>query len=257
MRINYLMTAIHFTWNDLMRNRVIVYLIFLIPTVFYLFAWLTIPDKPVIFTLATADAEPAITAEQQDLMLVFMGLAASGSIAAFVAMNLMQRNFQAKKRLILCGFRTQELVAAKLIITLMLIIGVGIFIGLMGLLLFEPRHFAGMTWGYILCGFVYGCYGLLIGSFLKRDLEGILLIVLLANVDVGWLQNPVYYAASQNKEIITWLPAFYPSQLSLTSAFTEHPTGWTTLGSLCYGAVFMLLAIFLFWYRMRTSKTSL
>jgi len=254
MRLKYLLTAVRYTWIDLMRNRVILLLMLLLPSVFYLIAYLTIPGKNISFQLATADQESVITVIQQDMMFVFMGLAASGAIAAFLALNLMQRNTLVNKRLILAGFRTQELVVAKLSITLLLIALVGIFISLIGLALFETKHFVAMTAGYILCGFVYGSYGLLIGSFLKRELEGILLIVLLANVDVAWLQNPIYYAASQNKMIIEWLPAFYPSQVSMTSAFTDYPVGGIAVAGICYALIFMVLSVLLFTYRMKTSK---
>jgi hypothetical protein len=166
----------------------------------------------------------------------------------------MQRNNNENKRLILAGFKTQELIAAKFIITVSLISLVAIFIGLMGIILMDPGHFPGMTLGYILCGFVYGSYGMLIGSVLKRELEGILFIVLLANIDVGWLQNPIYYADAQNQLVIEYLPAFFPSQVAIASAFTDYPIRIAMLGSLAYGLVFMFLSFLLFWLNMRISK---
>jgi len=255
MRIKYLVIAVKYIFNDLTRNRMILLLLILIPTVFYLTAWLTIADRPTVFTLATVKSEPSITVSEREVMLVFLGLAASGPIAAYLALNLMQRNTLVKKRLILAGFQTSELLAAKLIITVFIITLVGSFISLMGLLFFEPGNFAGMTIGYILCGFVYGCYGLLIGSLIKKELEGVLMILLLANIDVGWLQNPVYYAGSTNKIIITWLPAFFPAQVSITSAFTNYTIGPAILESLLYGIVFLSISVLLFWYRMRIIKT--
>ena len=255
--MKYLIIAVKYIFKDLTRNRVILLLLFLIPTVFYLTAWLTTSDRPTVFTLATVKSEPSITVSEQEVMLVFLGLAASGPIAAYLALNLMQRNTLVKKRLILAGFHTKELLTAKLVITVFLITLVGTFISLMGLMFFEPKNFAGMTLGYILCGFVYGCYGLLVGSVIKRELEGVLMILLLANIDVGWLQNPVLYAASQNKIIITWLPAFFPAQVSITSAFTEYSISPAILESLLYGIVFMLISVFLFWYRMRIIKPQL
>ncbi len=254
MRLNFLYTAIRLTLIDLVRNRFLLFLLFFVPGFFYLIAWVTNPDSPTAFRLASVEEEPVISVSQQDLGLVFIGLAAAGLIASFLALSLMQRNNNENKRLILARFKTQELIAAKFIITVCLISLVAIFIGLMGIILMDPGHFPGMTLGYILCGFVYGSYGMLVGSVLKRELEGILFIVLLANIDVGWLQNPIYYADAQNQLIIEYLPAFFPSQVAIASAFTDYSIRIATLGSLAYGLLFMLLSFLLFWINMRISK---
>jgi hypothetical protein len=92
---------------------------------------------------------------------------------------------------------------------------------------------------------------MLIGSFVRGELEGILFIVLLANLDVGWLQNPIFYAEAQNRALIRNLPAFLPSQVSMVSAFSDHPIGMAVLGSLAYGSVLLLIALFIFWRKMR------
>ena len=105
--------------------------------------------------------------------------------------------------------------------------------------------------GFILVGFVYGSYGLLVGSLLRGELEGILLITLLANIDIGWLQNPIFYAGALNKGLIRGLPAFFPSQLSNIAAFSEYGLSRAIAGSIFYGMVLLVLAMFIFWLRMR------
>ena len=116
---------------------------------------------------------------------------------------------------------------------------------------FEPKNFLLVVLGFIMIGFVYGSYGLLVGSLLKGELEGILLITLLANIDVGWLQNPIFYAGALNKMIIKGLPAFYPSQLSIITAFSGHSAGNAFGGSLVYGTTLLLLSMLIFWLKMR------
>jgi hypothetical protein len=93
-----------------------------------------------------------------------------------------------------------------------------------------------------------------VGALFKRELEGILFIVLLANIDAGWLQNPIYYADAQNKAIIRHLPAYFPSQVSMASAFTEHSILNPLVGSLIYGSLLLLAAMGIFWWRMRLRK---
>ncbi len=104
--------------------------------------------------------------------------------------------------------------------------------------------------GFILIGYVYGCYGLLVGAVFRSELEGILLIVLLTNIDVGWLQNPIFYSEAQNKAIIRWLPAFFPSQSSMISAFTDHSIWKSVLLSICYGSIFLIAALLVFWRKI-------
>ena len=121
-------------------------------------------------------------------------------------------------------------------------------------LFIRPEGWLGLILGFTLGGFVYGCYGLLIGSLLRRDLEGILFIVLLANIDAGWLQNPIYYTAAQNTELIRRLPAYYPSQVSLVSAFSQFSAVWPVVGSIAYGSILLGLAVFFYWRKTRVCR---
>jgi len=73
-------------------------------------------------------------------------------------------------------------------------------------------------------------------------------------IDAGWLQNPIDYADAQNKAIIRHLPAYFPSQLSMASAFTEHSVIPSLLGGLAYGSILLLAAMAIFWRRMRIRK---
>ena len=102
----------------------------------------------------------------------------------------------------------------------------------------------------MLVGLVYGCYGLLVGTLVKRELEGILLVALLVNLDVGWLQNPLFYAGANNKQIIRYLPAYFPSQAAMVSAFSDHAIGGPLYGALIYAGIFLLLALVVFHLRM-------
>ena len=117
--------------------------------------------------------------------------------------------------------------------------------------MFDVRHFNGYVVWLTLIGFVYGCYGLLIGSLVDGELEGILLIVLLANIDVGWLQNPIFYADSHNKEIIRYLPGYYPSQSAIISAATDYSATAARHMSLMYGSMVLLLSMLIFYIKMK------
>lgn len=131
---------------------------------------------------------------------------------------------------------------------------IGCYVGAITPLFFRSQRFILVLLGFMMAAYVYGAYGMFIGAIFPRELEGILFIVLLANLDIGWLQNPIYYADAQNKAIIRHLPAYFPSQLSMVSAFTGQPVLQPLLGSLAYGTLLLAAAMFLYSRRMRLWK---
>jgi hypothetical protein len=229
----------------------VILLLLIIPGLFYGVTVLTTNTIPIPFQLASVSGEPGVMVPARHIGLVFMGLASAGLLAAFLSMSLIQRSSQATRRLIICGYTSSEIALSKLLVVFVIILLLALYIGSMLWIFFEPKHFLLVVLGFIMIGFVYGSYGLLVGSILKGELEGILLITLLANIDVGWLQNPIFYAGALNKVIIKGLPAFYPSQLSNISAFSDHAVGKAFGGSLVYGTSLLLLSMLIFWLKMR------
>lgn len=254
MRLRYIGTGWRMSGRELLRSRIAVILLFLIPTVFYAVILLTTTHKTIIFKLASVSQQALIRVSQRHEALIFIGLAAVGLLTSFFALNLTQKHAAANRRLLLCGFKTTELILSKFAVLVCLIVVIGSYIALLLLLFFRPDRLALVILGFMLAGYVYGCYGLFVGAVFKRELEGILFIVLLANIDAGWLQNPIYYADAQNKAIIRHLPAYFPSQLSMASAFTEHSVVPSLLGGLSYGSILLLAAMAIFWQRMRIRK---
>lgn len=254
MRLRHIQTGWTMTARELLRNRIAFLLFFIIPTLFYAVIFLVTTHRQIAFKLASISESTFLTVSQRNEALIFIGLAAVGILTSFLALNLTQKHAAENRRLVLCGFRTSETLLSKFAVLLCVIVGVGCYVGAMLPLLFTPRRFLLVLLGFMTGGYVYGCYGMLVGAIFKRELEGILFIVLLANFDVGWLQNPIYYAQAQNKAIIRHLPGFFPSQLSMVSAFTDHSFLQPLLGSFGYGTALLLAAMLIFWWKMRIRK---
>ena len=73
-------------------------------------------------------------------------------------------------------------------------------------------------------------------------------------MDIGWLQNPIYFYESANQQVIKLLPGFCPTQLANLGAFT-HEFRWIILwGSLAYIALFLSLAMIAFRVKIRQRK---
>jgi hypothetical protein len=251
MRLNRIATGWAMAVRELLRSRIVVLLIFVVPTLFYAVTSFVTTDTPAPFKLASISEDAFFTAGQRQQALIFIGLAAVGILTSFLALSLTQKHAAENRRLVLCGFRTSELLLSKFAVLLTVTACVGTYVGGMQLVLFTPKHLILVLLGFIMGGYVYGCYGLLIGAIFKRELEGILFIVLLANFDIGWLQNPIYYAEAQNRAIIRSLPGYFPSQMSMASAFTDHAVLWPFLGSLAYGSILLAGAFMIYRRRMR------
>jgi hypothetical protein len=254
MRVANILASGTMTAKEVFRNRFALVLLFTIPGLYFVLVWLTTGDGTVSFKLPSVSEETVVEVGSRDQSLVFIGVAAVGLITSFLAMNLIQKNSNVNRRLILCGFRSSELLVGKLSILIAVTILISAYVAALLLIFFSPRHFFAVIAGFAVSGFVHACYGLLVGSAVKRELEGILLIVLLVNIDAGWLQNPVLYAGAHNQAVIRFLPAYFPSQASVIAAFTDHSIRDPIISSVLYGGLLLVIALGIYFRTMRVNK---
>lgn len=239
------------TAKQVLRRRIILFLLVAIPGVFFTIIYLTTGTRQVPFTLASVSAETLIFVSERLESMMFMAVATVGFLVSFLSLTLIQKDSDVQRRLILCGYSPGELIISNLIFLLVILLVISVYLTLVMLLFFQPEHMFLLILGFVLAGFVYGAYGLIIGSVVKGELEGILFVVLLANIDAGWLQNPVFYSEAQNQEIIRYLPAYYPSQACLISSFTNHAVSSAVEGSILYGLGFLIVAMIVYSHKMR------
>jgi len=238
----------------LFRRRIVLILLVLMPVVFLSVVELTASAKAILFRLASLDKIVFIEETQKQISLIFFSVTSTGFLVSFLALNLIQINSNVNRRLVICGYHPFELLISNLLALLLVILFIAIYIGLLINVFFTVRHLPLYIFGLILIGFVYGCYGLAIGSLIKGKLEGVFFIVLLANIDAGWLQNPMYYAEAQNNVIIRYLPAYYPSQSAIIAAFTDYSGANAGFYSILIGSGFLILSSLIFYYKMRIKK---
>jgi hypothetical protein len=259
MRAAYIAMASAMTVRELARKRLVLGLALCVPVVFFAVAFATESNQLARVVLAAA-AESARSVEELDLSLLFVSIASSGLVSAFFASSLIQRQRDANRRLVLCGFRASELIAARLVVLLGIIVGTTLHTGL-GLellrrlgLFSDPRFPAGVLLGIAASAFVYGCYGLLVGTLFRQELESIFAILVLINIDAGWLQNPIYYRNAGSKWLIEALPAHSPSQIAYLSAFTSERIGSLVAWALAYGTALLLAALALYAKHMQVAR---
>ena len=238
----------------LVRRRVVIVMFIVIPAVFLSVVALTTSNRILPFGLASLQNNPFIEISEKEISLLFFANAVTGFLASFLALNLIQNNNDENRRLIICGYHPLELLLSNLISLLMAILIIAVYVALLTSAFFSIKHLFLLILGLSLMGFVYGCYGLLVGSIIKGELEGVLLIVLLVNIDAGWLQNPLFYAEAQNQQIIRFLPAYFPSQSCIISAFTDYSIQNIAMNSLLYGFCFFVISMFIFFNKMKKKK---
>ncbi len=238
----------------LFRRPVIVMALILIPLVFLTIVELTAPVRTIPFRLASLDIQRFIRESLKDIALVFFAVTSTGFLSSLMALFLIQIESDVNRRLVICGYHPFELLISNLLALFIVIMMVAVYIGLLVNGFIPINHLFVFILSLMLIGFVYGCYGLVVGSLIKGKLEGVFFIVMLANIDSGWLQNPMYYAEAHNNVIIRFLPAYFPSQSAIISSFTDYSGTTARLYSVLYGAGFLLLAMLIFYNKMRIRK---
>lgn len=254
MSIYRIYTGLYMILRMLVRRRIALILIAVIPIVFLSIVEFTTSEKVLPFRLASLKEEVFVNIVEKGISLIFLAVASAGFLVSFLALNLIQKNSEVNRRLVICGYHPVELLISILLSLFLMISFIGIYVGFLTNAFFPINHLFEFILGLMLIGFVYGCYGLAVGSVIKGELEGILLIVLLVNIDAGWMQNPLFYAGAQNQTIIKFLPAYFPSQTAIIAAFTDYSTTKASLFSLIYGSVFLLFSTIIFFFKMRIKK---
>lgn len=235
----------------LLRRRIIPVLLVVIPAAFFLVIYLTTKQNMFPFRLASITKEVFLMVNARNISLVFFAIASTGFLSSFLALTLIQKNVSVNRRLIVCGYNPVDLFFSNMLVLLLLTIAISVYITFSLTIFFAPLQLFNVIVGLVLAGWVYGCYGLLIGSLINGELEGILLIVLLANIDAGWLQNPLFYADAENQIIIRYLPAFFPSQTAIIAAFSDYIVTWNILYSFLYGLILFLFANGIYYLKMK------
>ncbi|MDF2157090.1 hypothetical protein [Algoriphagus sp. CAU 1675] len=252
MSVKKITTGVSMILRMLVRQKIVILLILVIPAFFLTIVELTSSDRILPFQLASVGEDIFVNISENGISFIFFSVASSGFLVSFLALNLIQKNNLVNRRLIICGYHPVELLLSILTVLVLVITFIAVYVGLLTNAFYSIEHLEKFILGLVLIGFVYGSYGLAVGSLIKGELEGILMIVLLVNIDVGWLQNPLFYAEAQNQIIIKFLPAYFPSQTCIITAVTDFSSSSSTMYSLAYGSIFLFFSMLTFFYKMRT-----
>lgn len=257
MRMKRVVVAWLMTLREIVRRRIVILLLLVVPAFFLGLTAFTASRALVNVTLSSIQEDMILPVSAREASLVFVGLASVSLLNAFIGMALSQKDFGAQRRLILCGYHTWEIICGRLAALGLIIPANSLVVASMLLPLFPSERPILLVLGLMGCGWVYGCYGLLVGSAVRRELEGTLLVVLLVNVDAAWLQNPVYYSEARHAQFIRYLPAYFPSQIGLVGAFASD--AMPKIGivvTLLYGSGLLVVTLILYHIRAKAALNS-
>jgi len=215
------------SWLELWRNRFGLLLLVVIPVIFLAVVEWTSGSQTIPIDLFFRDETRRIPLSQRNVNLVFIGSAVLGFLTAYYAIILFHKNFEYYKYCIGMGLPPASFLAARSLFFLGIIAILGLLISIIVGSMVEIEQIYGLYAGFLLMGIIYGTIGGIMGLLSSDFMVAILGVVLLANLDAGWLQNPVFYSTAQETELIKWLPAFFPTQSVFASAFTTDWNGWT------------------------------
>lgn len=252
--MSYIATSAEMSVRELLRNRLVLLLAALVPLLSFAVAVASTQDRLVGIRLARAPTADLLMVSQRSQALLFLGIAAVGLMGGFFGANLVQRRTEVNRRLVLCGYRASELMIAKLGVLLLIILVSAMYTLSLLVLLLDVERPAGVLLGFGLAAFVYGAYGLCVGSIFRHDLETVFAVLLLINLDAGWLQNPIYYLDTRSPWLVESLPGHLPAQTALLAALTPHSILGTAGMAALYGTAFLAFALLVYGMRMRIHR---
>ena len=239
------------TWLELKRNRFGLILLFVIPVVFLAVVESTTGEGVLPVKLFFFHSTEQVILEARAISLVFMAAAVSGFLTSYYAVLLFHQDFAYYRYCVSMHLSPRIFILSRFSFFFTLVAGLAVLVLALLAWMLPLRQAAAAFAGFLLLGTVYGAYGGAVGLLSKDFMVAILLIVLLANLDAGWLQNPVFYSLAQQSAFIRCLPAFFPCQFIFAALFAGRVNGGALLMSLVYASGFLGLLYAAVFYRLK------
>ncbi|MGB2906872.1 MAG: hypothetical protein WBB73_07215 [Candidatus Aminicenantaceae bacterium] len=236
---------------ELLRNRFGLLLLFFIPVLFLAVVEGTTGQGSLPIKLYFFHSSISLLLPAKEISLVFMAAAVSGFLTAYYAVLLFQQDFYYYRYCVSLSLSPRIFALSRFSFFFTLVAGLAALVLAVLAFMLPLRQVGAAFAGFLLLGTVYGAYGGAVGLLSKDHMVAILLIALLANLDAGWLQNPVFYSSAQQGGFIRWLPAFYPCQFIFSALFAGRINAWALLMSLLYSLALLALLFGAVRYRLK------
>ncbi len=240
-------TAARYALLEQARNRLAFLLLLTFVPIWYEILGLLAPDTPLDFKFRVTGVFLHVSGHY--LSFLTAGLNAITLIVGFMLFSSTRKNTPFDHRLVQSGYPQPLLILAKL--TSLVAVAAVISLYASGVLyaFWRPGSLPLVWLGFFCATLIYGGLGLLLGVLLRGELEGFFLIIMISLIDT-FLQNPIGNPAA-NLDIVSWFPAYAPTQIVVAGGFTQVMPWLYVLFSLAWLVGFALLGLLLFWWKTR------
>jgi len=222
-------------WQEYRRNTALWVLLVGLPVLFITLSMAVTPDDPAPVELREAGETSLTVLSMVDVHGAVMVPITVAFLAGLAGLFVAIGSSEADRRLVVAGFRTREVLGARLgIIALAAVVVSAVALGVTAAG-FQPRSWSAFALGTVATALTYAMIGVVVGPLVGR-LGGLYLMFLLPFLDVGLAQNVMFDAAPP--AWAAWLPAHGAVRILIDGAFTP---GFDELGGLALALLWLLL----------------
>ncbi|MCC3767767.1 ABC transporter permease [Streptomyces sp. UNOC14_S4] len=241
-----LSAAVGFALLEHVRNRfALVLVLFYIPLWLTLEHWFVTSDPAAFLLRATGQR---LTVNGGRLTMVSGAVNTVTLIVGFMMFMTTFKSLDFDRRLVLAGYPRLHLLVAKVAAMTLAAVLIAGYATAVVCFYWDPVRPALLAVGLFAAAVAYGGIGILLGSFLRSELAGMFVIIMVSLLDT-MLQNPISNPAA-SKDGVYLLPEYGPTQVSVAAGFTRSvPYAQLLLGPVWFaGAWLLAMAAF----RLRT-----
>lgn len=210
-------TACWFSLVGHARNRLAVVLaVAFLPTWIWLLRSVAV-HAPVTFAVPATGGR--LSADTNHVMQITGALNAVTVIIGFMMFMATFKAGELDRRLVLAGFPRGPLLLAKAAGLVIISVVLGLYCTALLCWSWPVQRPVPMAAAVVAAGLVYGGLGIMLGSVLRGELEGMFIVIMTSIIDLG-LQNPSANPLTDQPGLFA-LPLYGPMQTSLAAGFTS------------------------------------
>ncbi|MER7195859.1 ABC transporter permease [Streptomyces flaveolus] len=248
-RLALFTTATRYDLIEHARNRFAMLLVvFFIPTWVGL-VYLTIPDTAAPFQLAATGQQLAPAGNE--LTQITGALNAVTLVTGFMMFAATFAGGRFDRRLAMAGYPRIHLVLAKTASLLLASVLLAAYAAAAMSIAWTPKQPYLLAAALFCAALTYGALGVVFGSLLRREVEGMLALVMTSVIDVA-LQNPMVSSGADNP-LTRLLPTYGSVQAATAAAFSSTPVPAYLAWQLLWFAAAALLSLLAFHHRTRNA----
>lgn len=247
--LNLFATATRYDLVEHARNRFAMLLVvFFIPT-WVCLVYVTIPDRTTPFRLASTGERLAPAGNE--LTQITGAINAITLVTGFMMFAATFTGGRFDRRLSMAGYPRTHLVLAKAASLVLASALLAAYATAATLIAWTPKQPFLLAAALFCAALTYGALGVVFGSLLRREVEGMFALVMTSVVDVA-LQNPVISSGADNP-LTRLLPTYGAVQAATAAGFSATPVPAYLAWQLLWFAATALLGLLAFYHRTRNA----